>query len=345
MANQDHVDLLRQSAQTWNQWRKEHPGIHPDLSGANLTEVHLASINLSDADLEGINFDSADLRYAKFQHSNLNNANLTAAFLSNANFSNADLSEANLRGADLDNANLSGADIRWTNLWGAKLNNVDLRNVKVGGTHFDDIDLRTVNGLETVEHKFPSPISITTIYHSGGTIPEVFLRKAGVPDSFIEYMRSLIGKPIEYYSCFISYSSRNQDFAERLYADLQSKGVRCWFAPEDLKIGDKRRDRIDEAVRMCDKLLLVLSEHSVQSVWVEREVEAAFEKEHHHNRLVLFPVRLDDAVMQAPQAWAADIRRMRHIGDFRGWKNHDDYKKALDRLIRDLKAEASKLTI
>src|SRR5712692_8765348 len=36
--------------------------------------------------------------------------------------------------------------------------------------------------------------------------------------------------------------------------------------------------------------------------------------------------------------WAAGSRRTRHIGDFREWKNHDKYKEALGRLLRDLKA-------
>jgi hypothetical protein len=73
---------------------------------------------------------------------------------------------------------------------------------------------------------------------------------------------------------------------------------------------------------------------------VEKEVETAFEKERRdpNKRTVLFPIRLDDAVMETNEAWAADIRRTRHIGDFREWKNHDAYKKALDRLLRDLKA-------
>jgi hypothetical protein len=31
-------------------------------------------------------------------------------------------------------------------------------------------------------------------------------------------------------------------------------------------------------------------------------------------------------------------RRMRHIGDFRKWKEHDEYQKAFERLMRDLKA-------
>ena len=59
------------------------------------------------------------------------------------------------------------------------------------------------------------------------------------------------------------------------YADLQSKGVRCWFASEDMKIGDCLRPRIDETIRLYDKLLLVLSKTSVASQWVEQEVETA----------------------------------------------------------------------
>jgi hypothetical protein len=206
-------------------------------------------------------------------------------------------------------------------------------------TTLGDRDLREVKGLETVRHKGPSPLSINTIFRSQGKIPEVFVQGTGAPDIFIEYMRALAAKPIEYYTCFISYSSKDQEFAERLYADLQHKGVRCWFAPHDLKIGDKFRTRIDESIRVHDKLLLVLSEHSVNSPWVEKEVETAFEKEHRHNKLVLFPIKLDETVMHTDQAWAADIRRMRHIGDLTRWKDHDAYQRGLQRLLRDLKQE------
>jgi hypothetical protein len=52
--------------------------------------------------------------------------------------------------------------------------------------------------------------------------------------------------------------------------------------------------------------------------------------------LLLFPIRIDAAVMTVPEPWAADIRRTRHIGDFRRWKNHDSYPKAFQRLLRDL---------
>jgi hypothetical protein len=138
-------------------------------------------------------------------------------------------------------------------------------------------------------------------------------------------------------SCFISYSSKDQEFADRLYADLQANGVECWFAPEDLKIGDPFRQHIDDAIRRYDKLLVVLSETSVASTWVESEVEAALERERAaKGETVLFPIRLDEAVMKTSQAWAADIRRKRHMGDFSLWQDHTSYQKAFQRLLRDL---------
>jgi TIR domain len=125
--------------------------------------------------------------------------------------------------------------------------------------------------------------------------------------------------------------------AQRLNADLRANSVLCWFAPEDLKTGDEFRSVIDISIQRHDRLLLILSEHSVKSPWVQKEVETAFEKERKENRTVLFPIRIDEAVMQKDVGWAADIRRQRHIGDFRQWKDHDAYQHAFNRLLRDLK--------
>jgi hypothetical protein len=208
----------------------------------------------------------------------------------------------------------------------------------MGGTSLGDIDFSQVQGLHTIRHLGPSTLGINTLYRSQGQIPDAFLRGSGVPEEFITYIKSLVGRPFEYHSCFISYASRDDALAQRLYADLQNKGVRCWFAPEDLKIGDEFRSRIDESILVYDRLLLILSEHSVQSRWVQKEVETAFEKEGKENRIVLFPLRIDEAVMHSAVGWAADIRRQRHIGDFRQWKDYDAYQVAFQRLLRGLKA-------
>lgn len=168
------------------------------------------------------------------------------------------------------------------------------------------------------------------------SLPIGFLRGVGLQENFIEYLPSLLSQPIEFYSCFISYSSRDQDFADRLYADLQSKGVRCWFAPHDLPIGAKIWDALDEAIRLRDKLLLILSERAIGSRWVADEVNKAFAEERDRNQIMLFPVRLDDSVLQTSEPWARKLRDQRNIGDFTGWKDHDAYRRSFERILRDL---------
>jgi hypothetical protein len=90
-------------------------------------------------------------------------------------------------------------------------------------------------------------------------------------------------------------------------------------------------------IHLQDKLLLLLSEHALASAWVKDEVEAALEKERRQGRDVLFPVRLDDAVMHATHVWAAKVRRTRHIGDFTHWETASAYDVAFARLLHDLR--------
>src|SRR2546425_814826 len=268
MADQQQLDLLRQGVTDWHVWRTQHPDIQTNLSGDQLSGADPSEADLSRADLSGAN-------------------------LSGANLSVANLSEANLTYTNLSSVDLSEANLRYANLSGANLTYADLSEAQVGLTIFGSVDLRTVKGLETVRHFSPSIIGTDTLLRLEGDIPETFLRQAGLTDAFITYTRSLVQNPIEYYTCFISYSSQDQEFVERLYTDLQAKGVRCWYAPEDLRIGEQFWHRIDESIRLHDKLLVVLSQHSVNSKWVEREVMAALEKEQQQHKWVLFPITLD----------------------------------------------------
>jgi len=303
-----------------------------NLSRASVIDANLTQAKLLRADCTGADFTKSRLMGADFGYSNLAKATFCSANCTKTNFLRSNLSGADFRNADLSNAILVGA-----NLTGADLTDAMIEGALLGSTLFADVDLASVRGLESVRHRAPSTVGIDTIIKSQGKIPEVFLRGAGVPDVFLTYMGSLVGRAIKFYSCFISYSSADQEFAERLHADLQAKGVRCWFAPEDLKIGDRFQERIEESIRVFDKVMIVLSDASVRSRWVEREVNAAWEREEREKRTVLFPIRIDDAVLLAPQPWAADVRRSRQIGDFRCWKDHDAYKNAVERLLRDLK--------
>ncbi len=310
------------------------------LQGANLDMATLDFADFQEADLWAANLHDAKLRKANLVRAHLREVNFERAELSGANLSDAKLTGANLTFTKLNNANLSGVDLKETVLLEAHLGGADFGTATIGYTTLGMVDLSNVVGLDTVEHDGPSEIGIHTIFRSGGNIPVKFLQGAGISDTFITYIASLTKEAIQYYSCFISYSTRDEVFAQRLHADLQHRGIRCWYAPKDMKTGDKIRSSIDQSIRIHDKLLIILSENSLTSFWVESEVEKAFEEEHQRGQLVLFPVRLDEAVMKTDKPWAAEIRRTRHIGDFSRWKDHDVYQRAFDRLLRDLRAES-----
>lgn len=142
----------------------------------------------------------------------------------------------------------------------------------------------------------------------------------------------------ERHSCFISYSHRDDSFAKRLHDDLRQHDVQCWYAPHDLPIGAKTRSAIHQAIENHDKVLLILSRYSVESDWVEDEVAKALELETGQQRAILFPIRLDDAVLNKRTGWPATIRNTRNIGDFSRWGGEqDEYQASLERLLRDLK--------
>lgn len=312
MANPEHVAKLKEGVKAWNQWRR---GPQQSLDSV---AIDLSKSDLSRADLREANLFRANLNGANLNHSNLGASKLIGADLIGADLSNAILTWASLIDADLQQANLSGAIL--------------------GSTVFGSTHLSGAVGLNGCNHVGPSVIDHSTLTRSG-SLPREFLQGCGLPNNLIEALPSLLNHGMEFYSCFISHSSQDRAFAERLNADLRAKNLRCWFPSEDLKIGDRFDERIEESIRHFDKVMVVLSENSVKSRWVEREMSAAREREDRENRTVLFPIRLDDAVMEAPQPWVAEIRRSRHIGDFSRWKDQDLYIKAIERLLRDLKAE------
>jgi uncharacterized protein YjbI with pentapeptide repeats len=340
MANPEHVAKLKEGLEAWNEWRKNNPGVKVDLSGADLSRANLDKADLRGADLAVANLSRAYLVRADLSGAYLCEADLGGAILTSANLSGADLSEANLREADL-----GGANLRRANIDGADLSGAGLRD-----TILADTDLSGTKGLELCQHHGPSTIGIDTLLKSNGEIPDVFLRGCGVPEQFITYARSLVSQGIEFYSCFISYSTRDQQFAERLHADLQNSAVRCWFAPHDIQGGRKIHEQIDGAIRVYDRLLLILSEESMKSRWVKTEIRKARDRELKEGRRMLFPLCLVDYERvrewecfygDAGEDLACEIREY-FIPDFSRWKDHDSYKKAFDRLLKDLTAKDGK---
>jgi len=77
---------------------------------------------------------------------------------------------------------------------------------------------------------------------------------------------------------FISYASQDSGVAQALCTDLERHGVACWIAPRDVRPGDFYADSIVQAINACTVLVLLLSQNSIDSAHVLREVERASAK-------------------------------------------------------------------
>lgn len=329
-----------------------------DLSGANLRGAYFNKANLSDANLRGASLRGAHLCDADIRGADLKGADLDEADLTDSDLNSADLSNATLKGADLTGVNFTLVDLSEAHLGDADLSGVCIRTsilrktnlsgCLMSGNVIADVDLSECLGLDLVRHWAPAHIGIDTLYRSKGKIPEVFLRGCGVPDKLIEYLPSLINaqEAIQFYSCFISYSTKDEEFARRLHERMQREHLRVWFAPEDMKGGEKLHEQIERAIQLHDRLLVVLSEDSLKSEWVQEEIQKARMTEKRENRRKLFPIRLVD--FEVIEKWKcpyggvakdmADELREYFIPDFSNWKDHDSFEKAFAKLLKDLRA-------
>ncbi len=151
-----------------------------------------------------------------------------------------------------------------------------------------------------------------------------------------------VARKDEYFSCFISYSSHDKQFVNKLYEDLRNVGVRCWLDEKDLQIGESLVGQISRALTTHDKVLLVLSEASMKSEWVKKEIHHAISCETAENRLFLFPLSIDNIAFSSQGDNTIDLVRSKYIGDFRNWQEQSVYRKSFSRLVRDLAISSSK---
>lgn len=350
----------------WNVWHPERKSYN--LKNVNFTSTNLRGACLSSADLRGARFNCADLSFADLRHATVDRAQFRDAKLkavklaelhaAHTDLSGTDLEYSDLTGADLTDVNLTHANLKSVNLTSATLDGADLSQSLLQWSLLVDMDLSQVKGLETVRHYGGSSIGVDTIERSRGGIPESFLQGCGLSALEIEYVKLAAPslKPEQVNAiveqirqirlhgegqpgpCFIGFDPHNEEFARHLHADLQQHGIRCWFTPVHHKFGNPLRPISDRQRRLREKLIVILSEACLENEWIGEEVEAALQVEADANRLVVLPVRLDDAVMQAQEDWAAHLKRVRPIGDFSQWKDTAHYEKAFQQLLKVLRA-------
>lgn len=153
-------------------------------------------------------------------------------------------------------------------------------------------------------------------------------------------------------SCFISHSSEDSDFVQKLATRMRQEGIHVWYAPEDILPGEKIFDQVKKAISSFDRLLVVLSIASMNSNWVQTELVSALKRERETGRRVVFPIAL--VGFNKVHEWECvdsdsgiDIaRELRsyHIPNFSNWHNTVAFEKQLKKVIAVLGSEHQRVS-
>ncbi len=337
-------------------WRTNLAGAdlrHADLSGAMLWESNLEGADLDGADLEGAMLDGANLSTTSLSGSKLLNATLREADLRDAYLGIVEIEEPE---DEIEEPDSVYVDLRKANLSGADMRDADISGAILEETLFANVNLRNIRGFKYVDYRGPSIIDGRTLARSQGRIPKEFLRGCGLSDWEIaatklhepdlatdrvidityEISRLKTEGPIQINPIFISYSHADASFIESLERLFDWKHVRYWRDAHDMKAG-RMESQIERAIRLNPIVLLVLSEESVDSDWVEWEVSKARMLEKEQKRDVLCPVALDDAWKTC--SWEGPLRRQvekYHILDFSRWQDSETFSSQFQKLIEGL---------
>jgi hypothetical protein len=88
---------------------------------------------------------------------------------------------------------------------------------------------------------------------------------------------------------FISYSTKDKQWADTACAVMEQHRIRCWIAPRDILPGTEWGAAIIAGIDACRIMVLIFSRHANESGQVRREVERAISK-----GLAVLPFRVED---------------------------------------------------
>jgi len=369
MANPEHVEVVKKGGTAIAEWRRKHPKQTLDLEYASLENAHIDGANLSGANLFRAVLSHAHLTKVKLRRANLSEAlldyanlravdftssNLKAATLLEASMETSALTYASLEGANLftatlifnlfKNADLAGVDLTYAQLSYDWFTGANFRGARFGCTSIAHCDLAWCIGLEATTHESPSSIGIDTLVESfkgaGNRLTpqlEAFFLNAGVPKEILEALPQIMAE-VKYCTCFICYGQPDLGFAQKLVADLRTKGVSCWLYDMDAIAGRKTWTEIVMKRRELDKMIVLCSGRSLVRDGVLKEIEEQIDED--PDKMV--PISLDD-LWKEPGLRV--VRGQRDLKPFLLDKNYADftkrtkYEESLAKLLKGLKRE------
>ena len=348
------------------------------FDGARFERCNVSGSRFQRASLRHAVFNPSVFRGADFFQASLSGADFLNCDASGAYFGLADLRDASLYGGAFVES-----WFLMTNLKGSTLVGANFENARVLAFNLIDAETLTKNGLllrqtlgqrkhlnDALARATPVTMSLATVIARGyldeGQEPmpidqlpafierldkqfehlRRFLLASGCNPQEVARMGQAADKQhADYPRVFISYSSADEELATHLYASLTAFGVDAWFAPEKMQGGRKINEQIEEAIAERDKLILVLSEASMNSRWVASELQWAAAREISSGQQILFPIRI--VPFEAVRQWTlfdADVGqdvakyvRQYFVPDFSAWRDGEALARLTERFLRDLR--------
>lgn len=327
-----------------------------DLSRADVRHARLRDANLEEAVLVRATLEDSELWRTNLRRANLERASLRLVQADEALFDEACLRQADLFRARLDHSSLEGADLTHTLLeevdfTEARLVGADFSHARLRRTLLNQVDLRTVKGLETVEHRGPSFVDPVTLHLADGTLPGSFLQGVGLPDPAIAYAQSAASADL-HRACFLCFLPNEQDFAERLFRDLQARGVRCWLA--NMRQDEPFARQTDNPAQVSDTFLFIIPHKVLHGGGVaQMTLKNVLQWEHQAQRQLVIPLCVEAEEKERMFHWWATmcqrswsfLRKLKRVSqeqppfpdrvifDFSRWQEEEAYQERLHQLV------------
>lgn len=127
-------------------------------------------------------------------------------------------------------------------------------------------------------------------------------------------------------SIFLSHNRHDKPFVKRVFKELVKREVRCWFAEAEILPGDSLIEKIEKGISEIDYLVVFVSEDSIKSPWVKKELNVALTREIGGHPVKVIPIMIGSLTDDKIPPMIAD----KYYIDFRG---ANPFEKGLHELL------------
>lgn len=124
---------------------------------------------------------------------------------------------------------------------------------------------------------------------------------------------------------FLSHSSKDKPFIRQLAADLAKENILVWLDEQQINVGDSINEKISQGLAESDYFIIAMSDHSVNSEWVKRELNSALVTEIESKKVKILPIKLSECTFPP-------LIKEKKYADFT-----QSYKSGLNELIKAIK--------